>query len=293
MVKETLAALERVLVRRGYSPATRRAYRRHVERILEHVGRDAPDISAPEIQEYFQSLASGGVSGAVRDQAISAIKFLYHHVLGRPEAVPEIARPRRATRLPIVLSRDEVVRLLRGVGNLKHRVILLLVYAGGLRASEVARLRVADVDGERNRVFVCEGGGREGRYTIVGEAALEALREYWRSYRPREWLFEGVRPGSHIATRTVHAIFRKARERAGIGADVTVGSLRYSFAVHLFEEGVDLRHIQALLGHRHLRTTRVYARVESEGGQRIRSPLDSLELKESGGEYGADEEPPF
>ena len=196
----------------------------------------AETLGGDELKGYFLGLVQSGVSWSYQNQAISAVKFLYRHVLKRPEVLVDLPRPvRRKKQLPAVLNRDEVHRLFEAVGNLKHRAVLLVIYAGGLRVSEAARLKVSDVDGERKQVFVRGGKGGKDRYTVIGEAALEALREYWRVYRPQDWLFPGGRPNKHISPRAIEKAFRRARDKAAIRKDATVHTLRHSFATHLLE----------------------------------------------------------
>ena len=274
-----LAAVEEELTLRRYSPRTHEAYLGHLRRFVSHFGQAIESLDRVELRAYFLELVQSGISWSYQNQAISAVKFLYRHVLKRPEVLEDLPRPvRRKKQLPAVLSREEVRRLFEAVDNLKHRAILLVIYAGGLRVSEAARLKVSDVDGERKQVFVRGGKGGKDRYTIIGEQALEALREYWRVYHPREWLFPGARPDRHISPRTIQAVFRRARDEAGIQKDATVHTLRHSFATHLLEDGVDVRYIQELLGHEDVRTTQRYTHVSDPA--QIRSPLDELSLKD-------------
>jgi integrase/recombinase XerD len=281
-IRRILGGVENELTLRRYSPRTHEAYLGHLKRFLNHFGRDAETLSGAELKDYFLDLVQSGISWAYQSQAISAVKFLYRHVLKRPEVLENLPRPvRRKKQLPAVLSRAEVQRLFKVVGNLKHRAILLVIYAGGLRVSEAARLKVSDVNGERKQVFVRGGKGGKDRYTVIGEPALAALRDYWRVYRPRDWLFPGARPDKHISPRTIQTVFQRARDKAGIRKDATVHTLRHSFATHLLEDGVDVRYIQELLGHEDVRTTQRYTHVSDPA--RVRSPLD--ELKEEGGVY--------
>ena len=289
-IKSILTAVENELTLRRYSPRTHEAYLGHLRRFLNHFGRAAETLTGDEVREYFLDLARSGLSQSYQNQAISAVKFLYRHVLKRPEVVRDLPRPVRGKKsLPAVLSRGEVRRLFEAVDNLKHRAVLLVIYAGGLRVSEAARLKVSDVDGERKQVFVRGGKGGKDRYTVIGEAALEALREYWRVYRPQEWLFPGARPDKHISPRAIEKAFRRARDKAGIRKDATVHTLRHSFATHLLEDGVDVRYIQELLGHEDVRTTQRYTHVSDPA--RVRSPVDGLTLKEEGGVYEVVEVP--
>jgi len=278
---------------RGYSDRTLQAYQGQIGRLLRWVGKPPSAIAAEDVRAYLLHLAQEGkASASSRNQARNAIKFLYAEVLQEPGKVEDVPRARERQRLPVVLSREEVVGLFAAVENLKHRAILLVIYAAGLRVSEAARLKVADVDGKQHRLFVRGGKGAQDRYTIIAETALEALREYWRVYRPKEWLFPSDRPDKAISPRTIQAVFKQARERAGIRKAATVHTLRHSFATHLLEDGVDLRYIQELLGHKDPRTTQLYTHVSRGKVERIRSPLDGLALKE-GGEGYVIVEPPF
>jgi integrase/recombinase XerD len=278
-IKRILGDVENELTLRRYSLRTHEAYLGHLKRFLNHFGQDAENLDSAELRDYFLGLVQSGISWSYQNQAISAVKFLYRHVLRRPEVLDDLPRPvRRKKQLPAVLSRAEVQRLFKAVGNLKHRAILLVIYAGGLRVSEAARLKISDVDGERKQVFVRGGKGDKDRYTVIGEPALEALREYWRVYRPRDWLFPGIRPDEHISPRTIQMVFQRARDKAGIRKNATVHTLRHSFATHLLEDGVDVRYIQELLGHEDIRTTQRYTHVSDPA--RVHSPLDKLKEEE-------------
>lgn len=285
-IERILTAVENELTLRRYSPRTHQAYLGHLRRFLNHFGRAAETLTGNELKAYFLDLVHSGVSHSYQNQAVSAVKFLYRHVLQRPEVLTNLPRPvRKKKSLPAVLNRSEVRRLFQAVDNLKHRAVLLLIYAGGLRVSEAAQLKVSDVDGERRRVFIRSGKGNKDRYTIIGDAALEALRDYWRVYRPNDWLFPGTRPDVHISPRTIQTVFKRARDAVGIHKDATVHTLRHSFATHLLEDGVDLRYIQELLGHEDIRTTQRYTHVSNRDIGRIRSPLDGSTLKEGEGVY--------
>jgi len=181
--------------------------------------------------------------------------------------------------LPVVLSKEEVVKILSSIDNIKHKAILMLVYSTGLRVKEVVKLKPEDIDSKRMLVYVKRSKGRKDRYAMLSEMALQMLREYWRLYKPDEWLFEGARKGRHISTRTVQHILEHACARAGIRKDISVLTLRHSFATHLLESGVDLRYIQELLGHAHSKTAEIYTHVSTKSIGKIKSPLDKLELK--------------
>jgi len=193
-----------------------------------------------------------------------------------PRIVGKLPRPRKERKLPVVLARQDVIRLLESVANIKHRALLMLAYSAGLRVSEVVKLRPEDIDANRHMIRIPGGKGQKDRYTVLSEVALEVLREYWRVYRPKKWLFPGSKEGSHITTRTAEKILENARKKAGIPKHITIHTLRHSFATHLLESGTDLRYIQELLGHKSSKTTEIYTHVSERDIGRIKSPLDTI-----------------
>lgn len=225
--------------------------------------------------------------------------------------VYEVKRPRKDKKLPIVLSKEEVAKILSSVDNVKHKAILMLVYSAGLRVGEVVKLKIEDidpvrnlrwhyigrtmlqwdtmeiyngVDSERMLIHVKGAKGRKDRYTMLSETALEVLRAYWREYKPEKWLFEGGRMGRYLSTRTVEKILEHACNKVNIRKDVSVHTLRHSFATHLLESGTDLRYIQEILGHKDSKTTEIYTHVSTKSIGKIKSPLDSLNLQRGGGD---------
>ena len=293
--QDALQKLGEALRLRGYSARTCQVYEGQTKQFFAWARKQPAAITGEDVRTYLMHLAQERyVSASARNQARSAIYFWCEHVLDKPQLMNDAPRAKEPRRLPVVLSREEVTKLFAAVANLKHRAALLVIYAGGLRVSEAARLKVSDVDGERHMVLVRGGKGAKDRYTIIANAALEALREYWRIYQPKEWLFPSDRPDRPISPRTIQAVFRQAKDRAGIQKAATVHTLRHSFATHLLEDGADLRYIQELLGHKDPRTTLLYTHVSQDAKRRIRNPLDGLALKEKEGEYGVDlRQPPF
>jgi site-specific recombinase XerD len=206
--------------------------------------------------------------------AISAIKFFYGEVL-KKDIANEQRRPRQDKRLPAVLSRPEIDRILELEQNPKHRLLLMLTYSSGLRVSEVVALRKEHIDTARQALFVRSGKGRKDRYTLLSGRAARFIAEYCALYRIETWLFPGQSAGRHLSIRSAQNIFDKAVEKAGIGKEISIHSLRHTFATHLLENGTDIRYIQTLLGHSSLRTTERYTHVARRGVLRIQSPLDS------------------
>ena len=210
--------------------------------------------------------------------AVSAIRFFYKVTLKRnwksEDVIPTCRTPEK---LPVILSQAEVSQFLDAVGSLKHRVILTVCYAAGLRISEAVRLTPAAIDSQRMVIRVEEGKGQKDRYVMLSPKLLDILRDYWRKARPQGWLFPGDLPGQPITTSAVEVVCRKARCQTDIAKPVTPHSLRHAFAVHLLESGTDVRTIQLLLGHRSLSTTARYLRLATSKVCATASPLDVLQ----------------
>ncbi len=240
---------------RNLSPATQQFYLHAVSKFSRYFGHSPDRLGSEDVRAYQVHLASKGVSWGSLNQAVCALRFFYGVTLEQatiPERIPYAREPRK---LPTVLSADEVVRFLEAVASLKARVALTTAYAGGLRVSEVAALKVRDIDSRRMLIRIeHEKGGKE-RYVMLSEALLGILRSYYRLAHPSSYLFPGRSPGKPIVPAAPHAACRSATVAAGLGKRVSVHVLRHSFATHLLESGVDIRIIQVLLGHENLSTT--------------------------------------
>jgi site-specific recombinase XerD len=208
---------------------------------------------------------------------VCALRFFYTHTLHRKVAIERIPFPRRERKLPLILSRDEVKAVLEAPLDLRHRTMLAILYAAGLRVSEVTRLKVADIDSARNVLWVRSGKGRKDRQGLLPPKLRELLRCYWRSRRPTDWLFPGARPSQPISVKVIFMACRKAGRAAGIAKSVHPHLLRHAFATHLLEAGTNLRTIQILLGHANLETTARYLQVADVNVRGTTSPLESLE----------------
>ncbi|HQP52066.1 MAG TPA: tyrosine-type recombinase/integrase [Syntrophorhabdaceae bacterium] len=270
----------RELISRKYSYKTVKAYIYYNRDFLNFIGENPVEVNNNGIKEYLFHLAEEKqFATSTLNQAINALKFYYGTML-KKKFIYEVKRPRKDRKLPVVLSKEEVAKILDSVHNIKYKAILMLVYSAGLRVGEVVRLKSEDIDGKRMSIHIKGAKGRKDRYTMLSETALKILREYWKQHKPDKWLFEGARDGRYLSTRTVQAIFEHAKVKAGIRKDVTVHSMRHSFATHLLENGTDLRYIQELLGHKSSKTTEIYTHVSNRSLSRIKSPLDTLNLKE-------------
>lgn len=278
---DPLEPVRRGLVLRGYGSRTRKVYLGHVRRFLEWSGTSVdrlPDDPLPLVEDYLFELARvRKISRSYHRQVVSALRFLFETVLGKPKLALAIPRPRKEHLLPTVLSPEEVAALLARTRNLKHRALLMLLYSSGLRVGEVVRLRVDDLETDRRLLRVRRGKGRKDRYTLLARRAVEAVSVYRRAYPTGMWLFPGARPERHLTVRSVQRVVERSATLAGITRKVTPHTLRHSFATHLLESGTNLRIIQELLGHQSARTTQIYTHVARSTFEAIRSPLDNLE----------------
>jgi integrase/recombinase XerD len=263
---------------RNYAPATVRAYIRGVADFAQHFGKSPDQLGAEQIREYQLFLIQEkGVALPTYIQIVSALRFLYAHTLQRQIAMERIPFPRYEKKLPVILSREEVKALLQAPKNLGHRTILTTMYAAGPRISEVAHLKVSDIDSGRNVIWIRGGKGRKDRQTLLPPKLLELLRCYFRWKRPQDWLFPGEKPGRPLTCNAIVLACKDAAERARIAKPVHPHLLRHAFATHLLEAGVNLRTIQILLGHAKLETTARYLHVADTATRSTTSPLELLD----------------
>jgi integrase/recombinase XerD len=262
---------------RNYSDRTIKAYLRCVSQFAQHFGKSPDQLGPPHIREYqLYLIKQKQCSWAVFNQTVCSLRFFYNTTLGCKEMIEEIPYPRFEKRLPVVLSQTEVAALLQALSNLKHRALLTTLYATGLRVSEVTNLVVTDIDSNRMVVQVRQGKGRKDRFVMLSPTLLTLLRQYWRAYQPRHWLFPGRNRSHPINDATAYRICQQAARAAKLSKSVSPHCLRHSFATHLLEAGTDLRTIQLLLGHRNLKTTAVYLHVSTLALRSTTSPLDLL-----------------
>ena len=262
---------------RNYAERTQQAYIARVAEMARDLGRSPDALSGEEVREYLRYLKEErGVSRSWFTQVVGALRFLYRETLNRPEMVPHIPYPRVKRRHPVVLSPEEVARLLKAIRNLKHRTVAMVLYGAGLRLREGLELELRDIDSQRMVITVRHGKGDADRQVVLSEVLLEALRRYWLSRRPTIYLFPGQDPLKPMVPSTIQRALKAARQRAQILKPASAHTLRHSYATHLMEAGTDLRVIQTLLGHRSLRTTQIYTHVTTEHLRGARSPLDAL-----------------
>lgn len=262
---------------KGFSPNTQKLYLTHIRQFAEHFMKSPLDLGESEIKEYLHFLITErNLSNSYISSSYSALKFLYETTLKRQWEMEGIPRTKKQKRLPVVLSKEEVKRLIDVTTNIKHKAILTTIYSAGLRVSEAANLKLNDIDSGNMQIRVEQGKGNKDRYTILSDKTLELLRQYYKLYRPVTWLFPGASQDSPLTSRTIQKVFEQSKQKAAISKDVTVHSLRHSFATHLLEVGTDIYHIQLLLGHSSVKTTSIYIHLTNKNLLKLKSPLDAI-----------------
>jgi len=263
---------------RNYSPHTIDGYLRYVAQFATHFGIAPDRLGAEHIRTYQLHLLHQQASKSIFIQTVCALRFFYETTLGRPWMVDFIPYPKKPKTLPVILSRDEVKALLLAPRHLKHRAILATLYATGLRVSELCQLQGTDIDSQRMVINVRQGKGQRDRLVMLSPDLLPLLRRYWKLYQLHSWLFPGPRVTEPITRDGVAFICKQAGHAAQLTKAIYPHLLRHSFATHLLEAGVDLRHIQLLLGHASLRSTSLYLHVAHPALHATESPLDALAL---------------
>jgi integrase/recombinase XerD len=263
---------------RNYAPTTVKCYIRLVAEFAQHFHKPPDQLGPEEIRSWQLFLLNERrVKLSTYIQAVCALRFFYQNTLHRKVEIERIPLPRYEKKLPVILSKAEVKTLLEAPRNLKHRAMLATMYGAGLRVSEVASLKVSDLDRERHVIWVRGGKGHKDRQVMLAEPLREVLAAYWRWKRPTEWLFPGRDPSCPIDRTSIFGACKKAVRRAGIAKPVHPHSLRHAFATHLLDDGVNLLVIQKLLGHAHLKTTARYLHLSNSALSSIRSPLEMLD----------------
>ena len=267
---------------RGFTACTQRGYITAVRTFTVFFGRSPDRATAEDLRRFQLHMRSQGTSATTMNAAVSALRFFFGVTLGRGDAQVGMTTVREPRRLPVILSPQEVARLLDAAPGLKYRAALSLAYGAGLRASEVVHLKIADIDSSRQVIRVEQGKGRKDRYAMLSDPLLDLLRAWWLAARergvmlPGGWLFPGQNPVNPLTTRQLRRAFDGAREAAGIDKRVSLHTLRHCFATHLLEQKVDIRVIQVLLGHKKLETTARYSQVASTTLRAVKSPLEAL-----------------
>ncbi|WP_053993049.1 site-specific tyrosine recombinase/integron integrase [Mangrovimonas sp. TPBH4] len=268
--KEYLKKLEL----KKYSNNTSKTYICCFEHFMNfYPNKELKEINEMDIRAYISKMIKEDKSDSYINQCINSIKFYYEVVLGMPNRFYAIERPRKSQKLPTVLAKEEVQRVIECTNNIKHKCIVSLLYSGGLRRSELLNLEIGDIDSKRMLIKITGAKGNKDRFTLLSQKVLDDLRTYFKEYRPKKYLFEGQNGGKYSGS-TVGKVVSRASIKAGIRKKVTAHTLRHSFATHLLENGTDLRYIQLLLGHNSTKTTEIYTHVATSSFDMIKNPLD-------------------
>ena len=278
--KDDLESMSSIIFReiriRAYSRRTGKIYVQYNEEFLKYSNKNADRIEQEDVTGFLNHLAvEKNAAASTLNCAMNALRFYYGKVL-KKKFIFEIPRAKKDKKLPVVLSREEVKRLIESYKNEKHRLMIALIYSSGLRVSEAAVLRVRDIDADRKLIHIREAKGKKDRYTILSENVLKMLKTYISDYKPVKYLFEDREGVSPISIRTIQAVFSQGCVRSGIIKTATVHSLRHSFATHLLETGTDIRYIQEILGHASSKTTEIYTHVAEKDLKKIISPFDHI-----------------
>ena len=266
------------------NPKTQEAYIRSVIKLTRFLGRSPDTASADDLRRFQLHLAQNGVSNTTINATITGLRFFFEVTLDDHQALRKMRTVRDPRKLPVILSPDEVKRLLEATTNLKYKAALATAYGAGLRASEVTHLKVTDIDSQRMVIRVEQGKGSKDRHAKLSPALLGLLQHWWRVAQAQRrmlkggWLFPGQNPVNPLSTRQLRRAMETSVKLAGLDKQVSLHGLRHAFATHLLEQGVDIRLIQVLLGHKHLETTAMYSQVGTRTLRDAHSPLDALSL---------------
>ncbi len=276
-IADVLKRMGEILRIRGNSPKTVKAYVYQARGFLHFSPFPVDQIDQDLVHNYLVHLKDvRKLSGSTINQALFAIKFMFIEVIHKPWDTNRFRCHKMPQKLPVVLSIEEIFRIVAKVVNLKHRTIIMTTYSAGLRIDEVTHLKCLDIDSDAMRIVIRNAKGQKDRLVMLSPRLLPDLREYWLVYRPGVWLFPGQNRSQPIGPKTVQRAFKRARDEAGIVKPATPHSLRHSFAVHLLEAGVNLKYIQELLGHSSIQSTLRYLKLAPECAKAVRSPLDQL-----------------
>ncbi|HRH47165.1 MAG TPA: tyrosine-type recombinase/integrase [Panacibacter sp.] len=282
---DMLAQLVQQLKLKCYSASTIKTYRNEFAQLLQTIKQKrVEDLSTDDLKRYMvYAMEKEGISENTAHSRLNALKFYFEQVLGREKFFWGIPRPKKPSQLPKLLNETELGNLFKALKNKKHKAILFTCYSAGLRVSEVAHLKIEDIDSKRMQIFVRRGKGKKDRYVNLSPVLLDILRKYIKDYdpKPKEYLFESEHTGVAYPIRTLQQIFSNAKSKAKIRKEIGIHSLRHSFATHLLDKGTDIKYIKELLGHFDIKTTERYLHVSKQKLVNIVSPLDDLVRNEN------------
>ena len=283
MTDEYISPLRRRMIEdmtvRNFAPKTQHDYIRAVKKLARFLGRSPDTATAEDLRRFQLHLTETRVGAPTINFTVTVLRFFFTITLDRADAIKHLTFVREPRKIPVVLSLEEVARLLEAAPGPKYKAALAAAYGAGLRVSEVATLKVSDIDSERMMLRVEQGKGHKDRHAMLAPQLLELLRDWWRIARPQVWLFPGQNPVNPMTTRQINRACHAAADMARITKRVSPHTLRHSFATHLLEQNTDIRMIQILLGHAKLETTALYTHIATNTIRAVMSPLERLSLK--------------
>lgn len=273
-----IASFKGWMQQKRYSENTIKTYTEAIQTFLKYYHLKNPaEITNTDLIEFNRNyILRNGYSTSFQNQVINAVKLFFTRTQNHRFEIEKVERPRREHKLPNVLSKEEVSAILTASANLKHRTMLSLIYACGLRRSELLNLKPGNIDSKRHLLIILNAKGKKDRVVPISDKVITMLREYYKTFKPKTWLFEGQYEGERYSEKSIQSVLKQALENAGISKPVTLHWLRHSYATHLLESGTDLRYIQELLGHKSSKTTEIYTHVTEKSLQKIKSPFDDL-----------------
>jgi len=277
-IAEKLCSFRKWMKHKRYSESTINTYTDAVKQFLIfHKNKDIKTLNNDDMVEYVnEHIIKKKLSFSYQNQLVNSVKLFFREVEKSKIELEKLQRPRREYKLPNVLSKKEVKAILEAPKNIKHKSMLSLIYACGLRRSELLNLKPKDIDSNRNVLIIKNAKGRKDRIAPISDKIIEMLRDYYKMYKPKVWLFEGQRVGERYSEQSLQSVLKQALSRGNVKKPATLHWLRHSYATHLLEGGTDLRYIQELLGHKSSRTTEIYTHVSTKNIQQIKSPFDDL-----------------
>jgi integrase/recombinase XerD len=277
-IEQNLTKLKLWMEHKRYSTSTINTYLDAAKSFLMFTNpKPIENIINDDVVRYVNEyIIKNGLSFSYQNQVVNAIKLFFREIVQCSLDVDKLERPRREYKLPNVLSKEEVASILMSRTNVKHKTMLSLIYACGLRRGELLNLKPTDIDSKRGLLIIKQAKGRKDRITPISNKVIEMLREYYKMYKPKVWLFEGQNLGEQYSEKSLQNVLKQALEKVKIKKPVTLHWLRHSYATHLLEAGTDIRYIQELLGHKSSKTTEIYTHVSTKSLQKIKSPFDDL-----------------
>jgi site-specific recombinase XerD len=274
-MQDVLQRMQVSMELKGFSESTKKTYSAHIRRFAVFCSKPLNECSYDDVRNFlYDAIHIRKLSGMFVDSAYSAITFLFKFVFNRKWDMQEVPRLKRKVFLPEILTRDEVFAIINSTLNLKHKAVLSTAYSAGLRVSEIAHLKIKDIDSANMRIIVRQGKGGKDRYSILSKNNLLILREYYKEFRPVVWLFPGANPANPVSIRTLQTVFKDAADRAGISKKVSIHTLRSCFATHMLNYGANIVTIKDLLGHSSINTTCKYLHLTHSQVLGVKSPFD-------------------